>query len=64
MGLGRVENVTDRLGTCTGRAVIERVKRRVADDEMVEYVTSVSVIRARPSKDDNIIPDDEHDTKR
>lgn len=56
--------MTDRFGTCTGRAVGERVKRRVADDEMVEYVTSVSVIRARPSKDDNIIPDDEHDTKR
>lgn len=56
--------MTDRLGTCTGRAVGERVKRRVADDETVEYVTSVSVTRARPSKDNIVIPDDEYNTKQ
>ena len=62
MGLGRVENMTDRFGMCTGRAVGERVKRRVADYGMVEYVTSVSMTTARPSKDESVIPDDEHDT--
>jgi len=54
--------MTDRLGTGTGRAVGERVKRRVAGDKMVEYVTSVSMTTARPSKDESVIPDDEHDT--
>lgn len=54
--------MTDRFGMCTGRAVGERVKRRVADYGMVEYVTSVSMTTARPSKDESVIPDDEHDT--